>query len=365
MKVMQIFASPSWGGGEQYVYDLSVNLIKCGHEVNFFSRKSSVIDKKISSINTTCQHLPFRGILDIYSIIKLALFLRNNPLDVIHIHCFKVMSTVILAKILSRSKAKIVMTRHLIKEGKNNILYRWCYRHLDQIIFVSKICQNTFLNSVTNFPRTISSVVYNSIPVVEDGHLNSESIRKKCGIKEDCPLIFFVGRVVREKGIEEVIKALASVRDKDFYLIVIGQGKDSYLKQLKKLLIEKKLASRVLFLGYTDHARQLIKEADIGVAPSICQESFGLTVAEFMQAGKCVITTNNGAQCEFVDHGKSGWLVNPGDVGGLSYALRKLMDDDQMRLKLGTHAKNYFDESLAYNHFYNNIMQVYQNRIAG
>ena len=94
-------------------------------------------------------------------------------------------------------------------------------------------------------------------------------------------------------------------------MVVVGGGDEDVMNHVHQIVDKYKLTDTVLCMGYNNNARQLMKEADLGVVPSICKESFGLSVAEFMQSGKCVITTNNGAQVEFVNHGETGGLVCP------------------------------------------------------
>ena len=108
MNIIQIFASPVWGGGEQYIYDLAVASTSHRHAVTFFSRKSSVIAQRVAGIDGEYYQLPFKGIIDFYSVIRLSKYLKSHPTDIIHIHCFKEMFTVILAKRISGSKAKLV-----------------------------------------------------------------------------------------------------------------------------------------------------------------------------------------------------------------------------------------------------------------
>lgn len=359
MNIIQIFASPVWGGGEQYIYDLAVASTSHRHAVTFFSRKSSVIAQRVAGIDGEYYQLPFKGIIDFYSVIRLSKYLKSHPTDIIHIHCFKEMFTVILAKRISGSKAKIVLTRHLIKKGKNNPLYLWTYRHINRIVFVSRLGEQTFLGSVPGFPKERSIVVHNSIPSYIEPIVKSETLRERFHIAKECPLIVFVGRVVPAKGILQLIAALGKLHHLNFFSVIIGKGQDDFIERLKALVASEGLADKVAFLGHSDKVRALIADADIGVAPSLCQEAFGLTAIEFMQAGKCIVTTDNGAQVEFIKHGSNGWLVAPGDVDALSQALSTLISDSETRNRLGDQAKKYFQEELTYDKFYEAIMRVY------
>lgn len=359
MNIIQIFASPVWGGGEQYIYDLSVAAVSHRHAISFFSRKSSVIAQRVAEISEEYHQLPFRGALDFYSAIQLGKYLKSHSTDIIHIHCFKEMFTVILARYLSGSKAKIIITRHLVRKGKDNPLYHWAYSQVQRIIFVSRLGEQTFLDSVPGFPKERSLVIHNSIPSFVEPLDNSEKLRERYHISREKPLIVFVGRIVPEKGVLHLIAALGKINHLGFFSVFIGQGEEDFMGQLQRHVKSEKLTNKVAFYGHSDKVRSLIADADIGVAPSLCQEAFGLTAIEFMQAGKCVVTTNNGAQVEFIRHGENGWLVPPDDVESLAQALSKLIMDREIRENMGRCAKDFFEKELGYDKFYDNIMKVY------
>ncbi len=79
--------------------------------------------------------------------------MKSHPTDIIHIHCFKEMFTVILAKRISGSKAKIVSRGILLKKGKIILSIFGPIVILNRIVFVSRLGEQTFLGSVPGFPK--------------------------------------------------------------------------------------------------------------------------------------------------------------------------------------------------------------------
>ena len=65
---------------------------------------------------------------------------------------------------------------------------------------------------------------------------------------------------------------------------------------------------------------------DIGIVPSLWRESFGLSVIEFMQQEKVVITTNNGAQPEYLSNNETGILIPPNNSDILADAIEMKFD---------------------------------------
>lgn len=357
--VLQIFASSNWGGGEQYVYDLSRELIKTGYSVSFISRKSEGIEKKMNAIRTPCGVLPLKGVFDLKSAFRLAKLIDRDKVDLIHVHLFKDAFTASFARIISPRKPKIVLTRHLVKAGKTNFLYVWLYKQLDRIIFISELTKKEFLSTRPSIDEKKISVVHNSIPFVASEN-SFVKLRESYNIGVNTTLLAFTGRLVKEKGIEVLIKSLSRIKSHDFLLLIAGKGAPEYEEQLKVLVVDNGLEDKIRFCGFVDNPRAFIQQVDVGVVPTVVKEAFGLSVIEFMQAGKAVVTTNNGAQMEFVADGVDGILIPPADEVALSDALVKLINNKDLRCQIACHAKERFEKELAYPVFFQKIVDIYE-----
>ena len=138
--IFQIFANPSWGGGEQFVYDLSRRLMADGRRVVLVSRPSAVIGQRVAALGAPFHTLPMKGVADMLSALMLAhLIVKYRPAT-IHVHHFKDAFTAVYARLLCRAfgfRPRIVLTRHLVKPGKRGWIYRWLYGQIDRIAFVS------------------------------------------------------------------------------------------------------------------------------------------------------------------------------------------------------------------------------------
>ncbi|MEG1937373.1 MAG: glycosyltransferase, partial [Rikenellaceae bacterium] len=83
LKIIQIYASKGWGGGEKYVLDLSHRLVEEGHSVVSISKKCDVINSKIENLGSYHQ-LPMKGVIDLYSSFLLAQIIKKENPDIIH-----------------------------------------------------------------------------------------------------------------------------------------------------------------------------------------------------------------------------------------------------------------------------------------
>lgn len=359
MKIIQIFPGKIWGGAEQYILDIGRALHKQGHEVAYLARNSSVIQKRLQG-KVLFRTLPFAGTWDIYSALRLSGILKENDTDVIHIHDTRFVPIVITAKWLSGSKARIILTRHIARASSPLPCFRLMYRRLHCMIFVSRLAKRMWADANPWMPGEKIHVVHNSIPVSNE-KTEGTSLRNRYHIAKDIPLIVFTGRIRRSKGCAVLIEALGQIGHLPFAAVFIGAGKPAdYPIRLLKLAEGRGIQDKILFHGFSDKARLLIQEADIGAAPSIVREACPLSPMEFMQAGKCVIATNNGAQPEYITSGETGLLVSPNNPKELAEALRIVLEQTQYRTELGEKAKLYFDKYLSYEKFISCISKLYE-----
>ena len=121
-------------------------------------------------------------------------------------------------------------------------------------------------------------------------------------------------------------------RDVTFYLVgadTIGHG-----TELTSMVTEAGAHDRVKFLGHVDEVPALMSELDL-LAHTMPYESFGRVLIEAMAARKPVVAFNSGGAAEIVEHGKTGFLVPPGDLEAMSTAVSRLLDDPGLRQRMG------------------------------
>jgi N-acetyl-alpha-D-glucosaminyl L-malate synthase BshA len=131
------------------------------------------------------------------------------------------------------------------------------------------------------------------------------------------------------KRITDVIEIFDRVHKKmPSKLLLIGDGPDR--SQAEWLAVQKGIHDDVIFLGKQDRVNEKIAVADIMLLPSQL-ESFGLAALEAMASKVVPIATNVGGLPEVVEHGKSGYLAEVGDVETMArYAIELLSDENKL-----------------------------------
>ena len=150
--------------------------------------------------------------------------------------------------------------------------------------------------------------------------------------------ILFLGRISDMKGVPQLGEALHRMRHLPNWRATIAG--DGALDAARHKAAELGLADRVAFPGWVEAAgvAELVATADILVLPSFV-ENLPLSIIEGMASGLAVIATPVGAVEDIIIDGETGLLVAPGDVDGLTTALTRLVEDQPLRDRLGTAAR--------------------------
>jgi N-acetyl-alpha-D-glucosaminyl L-malate synthase BshA len=140
------------------------------------------------------------------------------------------------------------------------------------------------------------------------------------------------------KRLTDVIEIFDRVRKQiPAKLLLLGDGPDR--SPAEWLAVQKGIHDDVIFLGKREQVYETLAVSDVLLLPSEL-ESFGLVALEAMASEVVPIATNVGGVPEVIDHGKSGFLANVGDVATMAgYALEILSDDARLR-QMGKDCRN-------------------------
>ncbi len=150
--------------------------------------------------------------------------------------------------------------------------------------------------------------------------------------------ILFVGRLEQRKGLGYLLNACAKIKNSlhNSRLIIVGPG-TMLRHRYEKLVKDMGLTDNVVFVGFvpSDELPSYYRSADIFCAPATGGESFGIVLLEAMACGKPVVATNIQGYASVLANGEEGLLVPPRDAKSLAHALLSLLNDKNLRLKMG------------------------------
>jgi glycosyltransferase involved in cell wall biosynthesis len=267
-------------------------------------------------------------------VLSLTRLLRHERVDLLHTHTLAAANA--LSRLAART-ARVPVFSHLhienhfrnstarVLRGADNATARLCAA----LIAVSEDTRRAYERQ--GYPHRIE-VVYNGVEL-DGGPPNP--VRAELGVPADAPLVGEVGRLCDVKGQRELIQALADVPDARAVLVGadLEQG-GAFQRQLEQTAESAGVRDRVVFAGRRNDVGDVLAELDVFALPS-WTEGLPLVVLEAMARKRPVVATPVGGTPEVVVDGETGLLVPPRDPGALAGALRRLLDDAELRRRLG------------------------------
>lgn len=188
-----------------------------------------------------------------------------------------------------------------------------------------------------------------------------QQIRRSVGFTDDDFVILYCGRIIKEKGVLELLKAVASINDSHVKLMIIGSsnfGPSQLTPYVAKVTsLADSLGKRVVYTGYIPNI-QLVpysKSADMQAIPSMCEEAAGLVGIEGMAAGLPLVVTHSGGLQEYVSSDCSIVIERDDNlIESLADAILTLRDDPSKRARMaqaGVERSRLFDTKAMYSQF--------------
>ena len=341
------FPPKTVGGLARHVYDLSRALAAQGEEIHVitcyvpeasdYERVDGVHVYRVQPRQCdTGNFLRWVECLNIAMVERAHGLVREHGFDLIHAHDWLVAKA---AKDLKeRYRIPLVSTIHATEYGRNRGIHNDIQRHINQIEWQltyeswEVICCSRYmareLAQVFQLPAEKIRIIANGVEIknvqpraVDPGFRNRYAAPYE-------KMVYFIGRLVAEKGVQVLIKAVPKILQKfpDTKFVISGKG--PYQDHLENLAAKLGVREKVYFTGFAnDETRNLLfAGSDIAVFPSL-YEPFGIVALEAMATRVPVIVSETGGLAEVIEHRVDGLKVSPGDVEGLAGAVVSLLGD--------------------------------------
>lgn len=352
------------GGAERAYFDLARMLEKSGHEVAFFSMQHSenypTPWEKYFVENVEYQDTPIslwkklilsqRILFSFEAKKKLELLLNDFQPDIAHVHnIYHQLSPSIFWPLRQRG-IPIVMTLHDYKVVSPNyslFVRGKIWEHTSGFRCIADRCvKDSFSKSIVCVFEQWIHIFLGSYEKVSTFISPSRFLIEKfreLGFRREIVYIpnplpapralptplerepsaaLYYGRLSREKGIDTLIQAIASLPHEKVW--IVGDGPDR--ERLETIAENEKVSDRVTFFGslYDDDLEQIKQKAKCIVLPSLWYENFPYVLIESLQSGAVVIASERGGVTERIHHQENGLLFEAGNVHSLVAALQSL-----------------------------------------
>lgn len=329
---------PQTGGAESNCYYLARELAK-KHEVHVFCSGKEDIDETIEGIHVHRSKEIFRIKYYLAYYPSLLDSLARYDLDVLHVHGLGFAQHDKAVKMLKQTnpRTKIVCTPHgpFMALKKYNLLgsfFKKAYTPsirkslalYDAVIQVNPY-QKEWMTKEYHVPSRKIFFVPNGIPRSSFESIPSTSlnkVRKKYALPQK-PLLVYLGRIQKYKGLDQVIRALPLLHECVF--LAIGKDADDRAR-LEALARNKGVSDRVIFTGEVSEKDKLaiLELSDLFVFPSEW-EAFGIGMLEAMARGNAVVSTRTEGGRYLVRPGKNGYLFHHGNIQELASSVKKIL----------------------------------------
>ena len=370
------------GGISKVVYDLSHKMVKEGNEVTVVTYKDGDnvkyyendkgvevyrVDNYMIRPNNFIDwimQLNFNMITKANEIIN-----KNGKFDVIHAHDWLVAYS---AKSIKESyNIPLISTIHATESGRNSGIHDETQRYInDSEWMLTYESSEGIVNSnyMKNEVQRLFGLPYDKINVIPNGvnlqlfsNVNVDYDFRRQYAMDNEKIILYVGRLVYEKGIQNLIAAMPKILDRyhDSKLIICGRGGmiDELREQVKYLGIDNK----VYFAGYCDSKKmqKMYKCADVAVFPST-YEPFGIVAIESMLSGTPTIVSDVGGLNEIVEHGVTGMKSYAGNANSIADSVLALLFDPKLCANISQNAIKKVKENYNWAKITDNTYYVYQ-----
>ena len=286
-----------------------------------------------------------------------ARMVRNEgSFDIVHAHDWLVAFAGAAAK--HAYQIPLVATIHATEAGRNHGLHNdhqryiasvewWLAYEAWRIIVCSNHMQEE-VQRVFNAPRDKTMVLPNGVDAQKFETLNIEPGFKSRYAFDYEKIIFFVGRLVQEKGVQVLIDSAPAILRACPEAKFVIAGKGPMEEERRRQAQACGLGDKIHFTGYIDDdtRNKLYGVSSVAVFPSL-YEPFGIVALEAMAAGTPVVVSDTGGLSEIITHGENGLKAYPGNANSLGNNVIRLLTDEayagQIRNRAGCLVKEVYD----------------------
>jgi glycosyltransferase involved in cell wall biosynthesis len=222
------------------------------------------------------------------------------------------------------------------------------------------------------FDRMVVATEYMKQELLRNG-FNSSRIEIHAPVPhlgDDCPqsrfsernVIVYAGQIIRGKGVDVLIEALAQVQV-PFECVILGEG--NHRPYCEKLSRRLGLAGKIQFKGYVPPVdlEQFYREASVAVVSSVWPEPFGAVGLEAMRRGLPVVAFDAGGIKEWLLDGQNGYLVPWMNRHQFAVAVERLLRNKDLAKSMGSHGRQFVREKFHFAGYISRLEQMFERVI--
>jgi glycosyltransferase involved in cell wall biosynthesis len=351
LSIVHTESSLGWGGQELRILAEARGLAQRGHRLTLICPREARIHEEAPAWGLERVTLPI-GRKRLEGLFALRRWLASSKCDVLSTHS----STDSWLGALAHSGIPMVRTRHISAAVPRNPLSRWLYRQPVRIVTAGEALRRDLIENNGIEPERVLSVPTGADPErYRPG--DKTAVRRKLGLRDGF-LIGIVATLRSWKGHRYLLEALPN----DTRLLIVGDGPQR--EALEARVRELGIAERVTFAGNQRDVVPWMQALDVFALPSYANEGVPQALLQAMLVGLACVTTHVGSMAELAIDGTTALVVPPQDSAALARALQRLVDEGELRSRLGAAARRHCSETHSSERMLDRMEQVYREAAA-
>ncbi len=322
MRILEITSACGIGGAETNFVALVRGLTAQGESVRIFCPAGSQVIPRLRTCGLSPASWRMWGKLDLRTLGRFVSLIRANDIDIVHTH-------LTTASLLGSLAARIARRPCVATVHGYNVAH--AFRFADRIIAVSQAAKDNLVSQGVSAAKV--TVIYNGIELEGYAPQPVEEAKRASGFDPAVPRVGIVGRLAREKGQLDALRAWPSVLKAipNARLTLVGEGRGS--KEVGALVALLGMETQVDLLGFAPDPRLLTSACDVIAVPSRV-EGLGLSAIEALALERPVIASDAGGLPEVISPGKTGLLFPRGDARALAEGIVRLFREPEAALRM-------------------------------
>lgn len=328
LRILHSEAAVAFGGQEHRIYKEMIAMREHGHHLEAVCQPQAQLVPKLRDAGFTVHTVPMGGALNyLKGVAAVRRILREGGYDVVNTHS---RIDTLIAGTAGRLSGTplIVRTRHLAKKVGSLLSYTWLPH---RVTTVSDYVRRHLIER--GVPENRVATVYS--PIVLPPAIEHSTLRGELGLAADDVVVGCVAVMRATKGHRAMVDAMAQLMPERprLHLVFVGGGSPVF-EQTQAHVESLGLGGRIHLLGMRRDVPNLLAGCDL-FALATEQEASGTVYVEAQASGLPVVGTDVGGVSEMFVDGETGLLVPPRDGPALAEALRRLIDDPELRKRMG------------------------------